>query len=280
MNELIDSNLVVVCSAGQKGLDASLYSPAGIERVVTVGAVDYYDRALDVDHPWNEKPHVASNHGTAVNIFAPGVDITSADVNGYAKVMPGTSTSASAAIVTGLCLNILSANNSLSASEVVAKLYQTAIPDIVYIVDEDKYAEDANRLAYQENEHYREVWMSRGQLAEVQADTGTHEIDLAVAEDVEDITSEGYAHVPQFVKIDNKRLVIDSDKNAEPGRYQFILSAKQKDNKFNKSFYIDVLNNEGKLPDGKEFFTEVNEDGESLSTTNFLTFQQGQIQLK
>lgn len=278
INELIDNNLVVVCSAGQKGNDASHYSPAGVDRAVTVSAVDQYDRAVDIDHPWTAA-HTATNHGNSVNIFAPGTEITVADINGFVRVEKGPSTSAAAAVVAGVCLNIISGNKNLSAQEVIDKLYTTSISDIVYYADESKYDAHSNRLVYQENEHYREVWNVRGQLAEFQAGSGTHVVKLPVADDIDAIDSEDYAHVPEFVKIDSKSLIVETDKNAEPGKYQFILSAKSKDNKFNKSFYIDILDENGTLPDGKEFFTEVDEEG-NLSTTNYLTFQSANIEIK
>jgi len=276
--ELIDSNLVVVCSAGQKSVEASHFSPAGVERAVTVAATDHYDRAIDADHPWVNSNN-GSNHGDAVNIFAPGCEITVADINGFVTVINTVSTSASAAVVAGVCLNIIASNPALTAQEVVDKLYGTAISDIVYYADESKYNAHHNRLVYQENEHYREVWNVRGRLAEFTSGSGTHVVQLPVADDIDAIGSEDYAHIPEFVKIDSKQLIIETDKNAEPGKYQFILSAKSKDNKFNKSFYIDILDENGELPRGKEFFTEVDDEG-NYTTTNYLTFQSANVYIK
>jgi len=271
VKELYENNLVVVCAAGQKGNDVAGYSPAGLDFTVTVGATDHFDRAYDADHPWT-KSHMASNHGQAVSIFAPGGEITTADINGFVTTITGPSTSASSAIVAGICLNIISNDATLTSAEVIEKLYSSAISDIVYFVDETKYNAHNNRLAYQENKHYREVWADRGQLAEVQSSTGVHEVNLNVALDI--VESENYAHTPAFVRIEGKKLIIDSDAAVEPGKYQFILSAKDAENKFNRNFYIDILDSNGKLPTDKEYFTEVNDAGVS-STTNYLEFQGG-----
>lgn len=271
VNELAENNLVIVCAAGQNGIDAAAYSPARLDTVVTVGAVDYYDRAFDSNHPW-AKSHFASNHGQCVNIFAPGSSIAHADINGYVTTGDGPSTSMSSAIVAGVCLNIVAGDSSLSAADVIEQLYKTSISDIVYITDESQYNTENNRLVYQENEHYREVWSVRGQLAELKSNSGKHELDLAVSADIEAVESEAYAHTPDFVFIDDKRLVVDTDKASQPGKYQFILSAKDKENKFNRNFYIDILDENGLLPEGKEYFTEVDEQG-NYTTTNYLEFQ-------
>ena len=276
--ELTENNLVVVCAAGQTGMDTDMYSPAGLDETVTVGAVDYYDRAYDVDHPWT-KSHVASNHGQSVNMFAPGSEITTADINGFVTTAAGPSTSASSAIVAGLCLNIISSDSSLTATDVIASLYATAIADIVYFADESKYNAHHNRLAYQANTHYREIWGSRGQLAELTTCSGKHTVDLTVADDITSIDSESYAHIPAFMSIEGNCLTIDTDCDAEAGKYQFILSARKNDNKSNRSFYVDILDANGQLPAGKEYYTEVTDDG-VFSTTNYLEFQGPQTQLK
>ena len=177
-------------------------------------------------------------------------------------------------------MNIIAGDSSLSAAAVIEQLYKTSISDIVYIADESQYNTENNRLVYQENEHYREVWSVRGQLAELKSNSGKHELDLAVSADIEAIDSESYAHTPSFVFIDDKRLVVDTDKASQPGKYQFILSAKDKENKFNRNFYIDILDENGKLPEGKEYFTEVDEQG-NYTTTNYLEFQStGRIFIK
>ncbi|AXG53706.1 secreted serine protease [Streptomyces lincolnensis] len=63
----IRSGVTYTIAAGNDGMPAGLYSPAAVREAVTVGATDAADR----------KPGF-SNYGAAVDLFAPGVTITSA----------------------------------------------------------------------------------------------------------------------------------------------------------------------------------------------------------
>ncbi|SMQ19036.1 Peptidase inhibitor I9 [Streptomyces sp. Ag82_O1-12] len=63
----IASGVTYTVAAGNDGRPAGLYSPGGVKQAVTVGATDRGDT----------KP-AFSNHGPALDLFAPGVDITSA----------------------------------------------------------------------------------------------------------------------------------------------------------------------------------------------------------
>jgi subtilisin family serine protease len=67
----IASGVTYTVAAGNDGLPASLYSPARVKEAITVGASDRTDRRAGF-----------SNWGTRLDLFAPGVDITSA---GYAS---------------------------------------------------------------------------------------------------------------------------------------------------------------------------------------------------
>ncbi|NJQ17972.1 S8 family peptidase [Streptomyces bohaiensis] len=72
-----------VVSAGNNARDACDASPAGAERVFTVGATDREDR-----------PAGFSNVGRCLELFAPGVDIVSARLGGGTVAMSGTSQAA------------------------------------------------------------------------------------------------------------------------------------------------------------------------------------------
>lgn len=63
----IASGVTYTVAAGNDGLPASLYSPAGVREAITVGATDKKDARADF-----------SNFGAALDLFAPGVGITSA----------------------------------------------------------------------------------------------------------------------------------------------------------------------------------------------------------
>ncbi|MBV7700716.1 S8 family peptidase [Streptomyces sp. TRM70350] len=63
----IASGVTYTVAAGNDGLPAGLYSPAGVREAITVGATSRTDA----------RPSF-SNHGSALDLFAPGVSITSA----------------------------------------------------------------------------------------------------------------------------------------------------------------------------------------------------------
>ncbi|MFD3841099.1 S8 family peptidase [Streptomyces sp. NPDC058642] len=67
----IRSGVTYTVAAGNDALPASLYSPANVQQAITVGASDRKDARADF-----------SNFGAALDLFAPGVAITSASHKG------------------------------------------------------------------------------------------------------------------------------------------------------------------------------------------------------
>ncbi|MBR8741254.1 S8 family peptidase [Nocardiopsis sp. MG754419] len=80
VDSLSASGVFVAVAAGNEGQDAGNVSPAGAEGVVTVGASDETDTAASF-----------SNHGSAVDIYAPGVDVESTVPGGGTDSYDGTS---------------------------------------------------------------------------------------------------------------------------------------------------------------------------------------------
>ncbi|MFF0159497.1 S8 family peptidase [Streptomyces sp. NPDC005263] len=67
VRDSIRSGVTYTVAAGNDGLPAALYSPAAVKEAITVGASDT-----------NDTKAVFSNYGSALDLFAPGVSITSA----------------------------------------------------------------------------------------------------------------------------------------------------------------------------------------------------------
>ncbi|MFE5190664.1 S8 family peptidase [Streptomyces sp. NPDC056628] len=67
VRDSVASGVTYTVAAGNAGQPAALYSPAGVSQAITVGATDRTDRRAGF-----------SNHGPALDLFAPGVSITSA----------------------------------------------------------------------------------------------------------------------------------------------------------------------------------------------------------
>lgn len=117
---IIQSNVSVVVAAGNSDAKACLLSPARVSEAITVGATD-----------WNDARAVFSNYGKCVDIFAPGVDIPSAGINGQevAKIYSGTSMACPH--VTGAVAVALSKDPSLTPAEVKSQILRQATSGVV-----------------------------------------------------------------------------------------------------------------------------------------------------
>jgi subtilisin family serine protease len=117
---LATKNIVSVVAAGNDGLNACNYSPASEPTAITVGATDTTDARASF-----------SNYGSCVDLFAPGVNITS-DLNsaaGGSQVMSGTSMATPH--VTGAVAEYLSLNPTATTAQVTSALIGGAVPGIV-----------------------------------------------------------------------------------------------------------------------------------------------------
>lgn len=80
VSRLIADGVTVAVAAGNDGVNACATSPARVARALTTGAVDRGDRRASF-----------SNVGSCLDLFAPGVDVTSAWLAGTTATMSGTS---------------------------------------------------------------------------------------------------------------------------------------------------------------------------------------------
>ena len=124
---------VVVASAGNSNLSTVSY-PASLSSVIAVGASNLcdqrktktYDNCNAYESGWG------SNYGSALDISAPGVRLTTTDMMGAAGLSSGNyydrfnGTSGAAPIVSGVAGLILSANPFLTADDVQTILQNTA----------------------------------------------------------------------------------------------------------------------------------------------------------
>jgi subtilisin family serine protease len=116
----IKAGITYAIAAGNENQNACNDSPARVPAAVTVGAVDQDDQRADF-----------SNFGKCVDIFGPGVDITSdfANANNATQVLSGTSMSTPH--VTGAAALVLSQNRNLSPAQVRNQLVGNATNGII-----------------------------------------------------------------------------------------------------------------------------------------------------
>jgi len=116
VQSLIDLGFTVSVAAGNENQDACNVSPARVSAAITVGATDNNDARASF-----------SNYGSCVDIFAPGVDITST-WRGRSNTATSTISGTSMACphVSGVAALILGQNPSLTPDEVMAQMLADA----------------------------------------------------------------------------------------------------------------------------------------------------------
>ncbi len=117
---LASQNIISVVAAGNSNANACNYSPSSEPTAITVGATDTNDARASF-----------SDYGSCVDLFAPGVNITS-DLNsaaGGSQVMSGTSMATPH--VTGAVAEYLSLFPTATTAQVTSALIGGAVPGIV-----------------------------------------------------------------------------------------------------------------------------------------------------
>ncbi|MEU4453404.1 S8 family peptidase [Nocardioides sp. NPDC023903] len=114
----IADGVTYAVAAGNESSDACGSSPAAVPEAITVGATDNADAAADF-----------SNTGECLDIFAPGVDITSAWNDGSTNTISGTSMATPH--VAGAAALFLEANPSATPADVATGLTGAGVPDVV-----------------------------------------------------------------------------------------------------------------------------------------------------
>ncbi len=115
IENVYNSGIPVIVSAGNDADDASLYSPASAEKAFTVGASASTDQRA-----------VFSNFGDAVKLFAPGENIYSSFIGSNSSYSYKSGTSMSAPYVTGVAALYLETNPTATPQQVYDFLMETS----------------------------------------------------------------------------------------------------------------------------------------------------------
>lgn len=133
MKQLLRQGIPVVVPAGDDASDACNYFPASESSVITIGAVDITDTRPEF-----------SNYGTCVDIYAPGVDLTSAWHTAENATFSLSGTSQAAAVATAVVAQLLSLNPGISSSVAKSIISSVGTPSVVKNVAKN----ETNSLLY------------------------------------------------------------------------------------------------------------------------------------
>lgn len=120
INRLASAGVPTVNSAGNQNDDACYHGPADVPAAIVVGATDRYDGRANF-----------SNYGGCVDIFAPGVDILSANANNVSGYIYNSGTSMAAPHVAGVVARMLEAQPNITTAQVEQALIDSSTKNVV-----------------------------------------------------------------------------------------------------------------------------------------------------
>jgi subtilisin family serine protease len=136
IEEATNAGAFIAVAAGNDGEDAAGFSPSSAPSACTVGATDKNDVRADF-----------SNFGADLDIFAPGVDITSAWIGSTTATNTIDGTSMACPHIAGLAAYLIGLEGPKSPADLCKRIQELASKDII----KDEGTGSPNLLAYNGN---------------------------------------------------------------------------------------------------------------------------------
>jgi subtilisin family serine protease len=136
IEEATNAGAFIAVAAGNDGRDAAGYSPSSAPSACTVGATDRNDARASF-----------SNFGEVLDIFAPGVNITSAWIGSSTATNTISGTSMACPHIAGLAAYLIGLEGPKSPADLCKRIQELALSDVI----KNEGSGSPNLLAYNGN---------------------------------------------------------------------------------------------------------------------------------
>ena len=148
VQSLLDAGASVIAAAGNSGISVEDVTPAGLDTVITVGAIDKFDIPAGFNNISPSDSGLTTSTGLSLDLFAPGDHVMVADAsvsNGY---VVSSGTSFSAPLVAGVALEIAGMNSDPVFYSSMKSIIMNTATENALLFEDDRFSENQNRLAY------------------------------------------------------------------------------------------------------------------------------------
>lgn len=145
---LVDAGVTVVCAAGNSGISVEDVTPAGLDDVITVGAIDKYDVPAGFNNISPSDSGLTTSTGLSLDLFAPGDNVMVADCSGASKYMISSGTSFAAPLVSGVALEIAGLNSTPVLENTMKSIIMNSATEDALLFEDERFSDNQNRLVY------------------------------------------------------------------------------------------------------------------------------------
>ncbi len=148
VQSLLDAGASVITAAGNSGISVEDVSPAGLDTVITVGAIDKFDIPAGFNNISPSDSGLTTSTGLSLDLFAPGDNVMVADAsvsNGYVVT---SGTSLSSPLVAGVALEIAGMNSDPVFYSRMKEIIMNTATENALLFEDDRFSENQNRLVY------------------------------------------------------------------------------------------------------------------------------------
>jgi hypothetical protein len=148
VQSLLDAGATVICAAGNSGISVEDISPAGMDNVITVGAIDRYDIPAGFNNISPSDSGLVTSAGLSLDIFAPGDEVLVAKGITNNEYFVASGTSFACPLVAGVALEVCALNETPCFYDFIKKTIIDTATEHALLFEDDKFSENQNRLVY------------------------------------------------------------------------------------------------------------------------------------